>query len=170
MSSPTTSGAAVAVLDLPPRISEVDELEAAAQHLRALASSLDVSEVTATRCLALVPVVTSATNALGALSVRLSARVAESRMAIPGGGDAADNLARAAGTSRAAARRRMKDAERVTEHPATAAALAQGEISEAQAATIARTEEAAPGSEPKLLELARAGSADAVDDEARRIR
>jgi hypothetical protein len=68
------------------------------------------------------------------------------------------------------AARRIRDAERLDDHPATATAVARGEVSERQAAEIARTDDAVPGSEGPLLERARGASFNDVDDEARRIR
>jgi HNH endonuclease/Domain of unknown function (DUF222) len=75
-------------------------------------------------------------------------------------------LARAAGTTVAAARSSLATVELVEECPATDAAVRSGEVSLAQAAEIVSV----PGHESELLELARSSALGPVRDRARKRR
>jgi Domain of unknown function (DUF222) len=88
----------------------------------------------------------------------LAARVEESRAwARAGDRSAEDHLARKAGTSRGAARSGLETSKRLRQLPATEAALRRGELSQAQAETIADAAAANPSAERSLLEVARQG-------------
>jgi len=84
--------------------------------------------------------------------------------------DAADWLARAAGTSRGEAAMAMAVVGSADPASTVGAALAAGELSLRQAEAITRTEAACPGSADELVALARQSSVAALQDEARRRR
>ncbi len=72
--------------------------------------------------------------------------------------DAADWLARASGTSMVEAKAALATAVALRDMPGTRAAATAGELSLAQATELARTEAECPGSEAKLLPIAKTGS------------
>jgi len=84
--------------------------------------------------------------------------------------DAATWLARSLGSSAGQARAALDTAGALHKLPSTKAALAAGELSLSQAAEIAKTEAARPGSEQQLLALARSHSLRALKEAARRRR
>jgi hypothetical protein len=84
--------------------------------------------------------------------------------------DAADWLARAAGSSRGEAQAAMATASALAPGSPTGAALAAGDISTKQAQVIARTEAECPGAEAELVELAKRSSLAALEDEGRHLR
>jgi len=88
----------------------------------------------------------------------LAARVEESRAwARAGDRSAEEHLARKAGTSRGAARSGLATSKRLRRLPATEAALRRGELSRAQAETIADAAAVNPAAEQSLLKEARSG-------------
>jgi hypothetical protein len=88
----------------------------------------------------------------------LAERVEESRAwARAGERTAEDHLARKAGISRGAARSGLETSKRLRRLPATEAALRRGELSRAQAETIADAAAVNPSAEQSLLEVARQG-------------
>jgi hypothetical protein len=84
--------------------------------------------------------------------------------------DAADWLARAAGSSRGEAQAAIATVAALAPGSPTGAALAAGEVSLKQAQVIVRTAAECPGAEPELLELAKRSSLAAIEDEGRRRR
>jgi Domain of unknown function DUF222./HNH endonuclease. len=84
--------------------------------------------------------------------------------------DAADWLARAAGTSTVEARMQLETARALEEMPDTRAAVTAGELSMAQASEVVKTEAACPGSEAELLAVAKAGSLKTLRDQGRKWR
>ncbi len=82
--------------------------------------------------------------------------------------DGADWLAKQAGTSRAEARTDLETANSLADMPATADAVAKGEVSIKEAAEVARGEAVCPGSEEELVELAKASGLGAVKEEVRK--
>ena len=84
--------------------------------------------------------------------------------------DPADWLAMATGTNTTDARRVIETAEQVKNCPQTEQAWRAGEISSAQASEIAQTEAARPGSETKLLRLAKAQPLRALRQQAKHDR
>jgi hypothetical protein len=79
--------------------------------------------------------------------------------------DGPDWLAKQAGTSRSEARNDLETAGSLPDLPATADALANGEVSIREAAEVARGEAAEPGSEEELVELAKTSGLGALRDE-----
>jgi hypothetical protein len=101
----------------------------------------------------------------------LAARVDESRAwARAGDRTAEEHLARKAGTSRGAARRGIETSKRVQSLPATEAALRRGELSPAQAETIADASAVNPGAEQSLLQVARQGDLEELRARAHRAK
>ncbi|MGH9038143.1 MAG: DUF222 domain-containing protein [Acidimicrobiia bacterium] len=84
--------------------------------------------------------------------------------------DAADWLARAAGTSTGEARTQLETALALGEMPDTRAAVTAGELSLAQASEVVKTEAACPGSEAELLAVAKGGSLKVLRDASRKRR
>src|SRR4051812_21739597 len=81
-----------------------------------------------------------------------------------------DWLASATGTTSTEARRAIETAEAIGNCPATEQAWRTGEISQAQAAEIAKTEAVRPGSEADLLETGRTAPLRALKEKARHER
>ncbi|MGH9125437.1 MAG: DUF222 domain-containing protein [Acidimicrobiales bacterium] len=111
------------------------------------------------------------------VAAQLGARAAECHTHRRRGySSAAAWLANTSGTSHADARRALEAARRLADNPAateaTAAAVAAGDISIAQAGEIAAAEDKAPGSEQPLLALARDPKTGLhrLQEEARRLR
>jgi Domain of unknown function (DUF222) len=101
----------------------------------------------------------------------LAGRVDESRAwARAGDRSAEEHLARRAGTSRGAARRGLACSKGLRGLPATEAALRRGELSQAQAETIADAAAVNPGAEQALLETARAGNLVRLREQANRAK
>src|SRR4051812_49770112 len=84
--------------------------------------------------------------------------------------DAADWLASTTGTSSVDARRAIATAEGMASCPQTDKAWRAGEVSQAQAAEIAKTEAVRPGSEGELLETARKAPMRQLKEQAQRLR
>ena len=82
--------------------------------------------------------------------------------------DGADWLAQTTGQSRAEARSELGTAGSLADLPATADALAHGEVSLKEAAEVARGEAERPGSEDELVALAKAQGLGAVKEEVRK--
>src|SRR5256885_5635809 len=81
-----------------------------------------------------------------------------------------DWLAGKGGITRGAARRHLDTAKKLDNCPSTKARLQDGTLSLDQADEIASTEEAVPGSEPELLDLAKYKSLGELKERARDIR
>lgn len=84
--------------------------------------------------------------------------------------DAADWLARTAGTSAGKAKTQLETARALGELPETRAAVTAGELSLAQASEVVRTEAACPGSEADLLTVAKTGSLKTLRETGRKRR
>jgi hypothetical protein len=101
----------------------------------------------------------------------LAARVDESRAwARAGDRSPEEHLARKAGTSRGAARRGLACSKGLRGLPATEAALRRGELSPAQAETIADAAAVNPGAEQALLDTARTGNLMRLREHANRAK
>jgi hypothetical protein len=101
----------------------------------------------------------------------LTARVDESRAADRSGHrDTAELLARKAGTSTGAARRRLETSKKLTELAATGDALRKGELSADQAEVVAGAAAANPAAEQALLERAYTPSFAELREDALRAR
>jgi uncharacterized protein DUF222/HNH endonuclease len=110
-------------------------------------------------------------KACAAARARAAVRAAECRSHERRGfPDAAEWLARAAGSSRGEAQAAMATASALAPGSPTASALAAGDVSLKQAQVIARTEAECPGAEAELVELAKRSSLAALEDEGRRRR
>lgn len=142
-----------------------------ARTLRHALAELDPSLVTGDDAALLAEELAATEKACAAGRARAAVRAAECRSHERRGfPDAADWLARAAGTSRGDAAAAMATAAAADRLPATAASLAAGRLSLGQAQVIARTEAECPGSEADLLALAQGSSLASLQDEARRRR
>src|SRR5437764_8310980 len=114
--------------------------------------ALEPDVLRADDCAILVEQLAQLSKACSAAMARLAAKAEASREHCRQGFvDGADWLANAAGTSSVEARRALDAAGAVENCPETAAAWRSGEISQAQAAEIAKTEAVRPGSESGLL-------------------
>ena len=124
-----------------------------------------------TDCARLAERLAVAEKACAGLRARAAARAAECG-AHRGFGYAqpADWLAKVSGSSVGEAKAALETAASLPEVPEVREALAVGELSLAQAAEIARTEETRPGSAAVLVDVARRRGLQAVRDEGRRIR
>jgi hypothetical protein len=101
----------------------------------------------------------------------LTARVDESRAAPRSGHrDTAELLAKKAGTSTGAARRRLETSKKLSELPATGDALRNGELSADQAEVLAGAASANPAAERSLLKRAQTASFAELREEALRAR
>jgi len=146
-------------------------LLAAARELREALAGFDPAAYTGEQCAAAVEELAVTEKACAAARARAAARAAACGSHRRSGyADAADWLAREAGSTSAEARAELLAAAAVEERPATRAALVSGELSLAQAAEIARTACSVPGSEAELLALAKDHSLGALREAARRRR
>jgi len=122
-------------------------------------------------CARLVTKLARAEKALAAARVRAAARAAESNEHRKDGfADPSEWLSRHAGTSARNARDQLDTMKRLELCPDTRDAVASGELSLGQAEEIVRTEEQAPGSESRLLRLAKETGLSKLRDEARTVR
>jgi len=145
-------------------------LEAAAEF-RAALSAFDAALVSGADCAVLVEQLARIRKACAAAEARAAARAAACRAHTERGyRDAADWLARAGGSSKGEARAALGVAGAADRCPATAQALAAGELSLRQAEIITSTEAACPGSESELVALARRSDLASLRDEGRRRR
>ncbi|GEM_PF-1245743 len=81
---------------------------------------------------------------------------------------AAEQLARATGTTLGTARKAVEVARRLQRQPEVAGAVRAGELSRAQAELVSSAVEASPSAAPRLLEVARTGSLAELAEEAGR--
>ena len=101
----------------------------------------------------------------------LAGRVAESQAwARAGDRSAEEHLARTAGTSRGAARRSLACSKQLHDLPGTQAALRRGELSQAQAETIAEAAAVNPAAERSLLQAAQSESLGRLRERANRAK
>jgi hypothetical protein len=84
--------------------------------------------------------------------------------------DAADWLAKQTGTTPGQARKHLKNAAKLDDHPDTRDALLAGEVSMDQASEILDAAGEVPGSEKDLLDLAKEGDLRRLKDKARDVR
>jgi hypothetical protein len=146
-------------------------LLAAARALRGVAAAFEPGLFSGAECAVVVEELAAAEKACAAARARAAARAADcGAHRLKGFVDAADWVARIAGTSAFEARTAMETAKAVAELPRTRAALAAGELSLAQAHELARTEAECPGSEAELVEVARTESLKTLKERARKHR
>lgn len=115
--------------------------------------------------------VTSAERWLAASRTQLAKRIADTaEWRRHGDRSAAQYLAHKTGTDVGTAMSMLDTAERLEAAPGTAAALANGEISEAQAKVVAKAVEHDPSAEDELLDTAKRSSHKRLRDACRRVR
>src|SRR5436305_2966565 len=119
-------------------------------------SGLDADLLSVEECASLVEELARVGKACESARARLAAKAAAGMAHVRRGFvDPADWLAGATGTTSTEARRALDTAEGMTTCPATEQAWRSGEISQAQAGEIAKTEAVRPGSETALLDTAK---------------
>src|SRR5438105_4627439 len=134
-------------------------------------AALDVELLSVEQCAELVDQLATAGKACDAARARAAARAAAgSAHRRRGYVDAADWLADATGTSSRQARRAIDTAQEVHDCPDTDEAWRSGEISQDQAAAIAKTEAKRPGSAAELLDTARRRPLRALKERAQQLR
>ncbi len=127
------------------------------EAVRAYASGFDPALVAPGERAAALQALGAIEKTAAALACLLAAHTAA---ASPPGSQAgvADLLARASGTSRAAARRAMETAGRLAAQPEVAEAVRSGRLSWDQAELVSKAAEAAPSATGELLDLAQSSS------------
>lgn len=149
----------------------LDGLMAACESLGAVLSALDPALLSGSHCAETVEVLARLEKRSAAARSRLAVRAKECRAFKDRGfPDATSWLAQACGSSGGHARALLAVAVAVESCPATAEALAAGEVSLEQAAEIAKTAKAVPGSEEKMLLLASSMGLAGLREEGRRCR
>ncbi|MGH9039239.1 MAG: DUF222 domain-containing protein [Acidimicrobiia bacterium] len=144
---------------------------AAARGFRQLLVTSDPRLSAGEDCAAAAEELAATEKACAAARARFAARAAEcGAHRRKGFADAADWLARAAGTSTVDAKAVLDTVTALAAMPDTGAAVTAGELSLAQAAEVARTEAACPGSEGEMLAVARGGSLKTLKDQGRKRR
>jgi len=140
----------------------------AVRALSGLLASFEPEAFSGDDCATLSEELGRAEKACAAARVRAAARAAETGAHHRRGhANAADWLARIAGSSVGQARAALDTAGALREGPATKEALVAGELSLAQAGEITRTEAACPGTEAELVALAKGSSLGVLRDSAR---
>ena len=143
------------------------EVDALVRSLRAF----DPDTYSGSDCARLVTKFARAEKAFAVARVRAAARAAEcNEHRKEGFADPSEWLSRHAGTTARDARGQLDTMKRLELCPSTRDAVASGELSLGQADEIVRTEEQVPGSETKLLPLAKKSSLSKLRDEARKVR
>src|SRR5438105_1683319 len=134
-------------------------------------AALDVELLSVEQCATLVGQLAKVGKACDAARARLAARAAAGAAHRRRGYvDAADWLADATSTSSHHAKRTIETASQLGDCPATDQAWRSGEISQDQAAEIAKTEQKRPGSEAELLDTARRCARGALKERAQQLR
>jgi hypothetical protein len=143
----------------------------AARVLRGAAAAFEPGLFSGAECAVVVEELAAAEKACAAARARAAVRAADcGAHRLRGFVDAADWLARAAGTFAVQAKTAMETARAVEEMPHTRAALVAGELSLAQAHEVVRTVVECPGSEAELVEVARTESLKTLRERARKHR
>jgi hypothetical protein len=141
------------------------------QEFRAALVQFEPGAYSAADCAVLVEELATAEKACAAARVRAAVRAGSCGAHQERGFAAAsDWMARAAGTSVAAAKTALDMAAALDDLPGVRAALNAGELSLAQVRELVKTEAECPGSAAELLDLARSQSLKTLKEEARRRR
>jgi Domain of unknown function (DUF222) len=149
----------------------LEELRAQEAAVKALCAALDPESIPLPDVPAAHACVVAMRKAIAGAETRLARRVDESRVwQRAGAADAAEYLARAGGTSTAAARSALDSSRKLRRCPEVEAAVAQGELSEPQAAAIADAASVNPGAAPELLRTAGEVSLGELRDECARAK
>ena len=139
--------------------------------LRGAAAAFEPGLVSGVECAVVVEELAATEKACAAARARAAVRAADcGAHRHKGFADAADWVARAAGTSAVEAKTALETAKALEKMPHTRAALEAGELSLAQAYEVARTEVECPGSEVELVAVARTESLKALKERARKHR
>lgn len=151
--------------------SDAGTVESAIESLEHALLSVDPISLSGPECAALADRLGRTGRALAAARFGLILRAADLG-GYPGAGtfDAADWVAAMDGASRSEALSLLRTADHLDRLPATARALAGGEISVRQAREVARTATEVPAAEAALLDVARRSDVTFLRDEARRVR
>ncbi len=141
----------------------------AAEELRKEISAFDPALYSGADCARLAEALAQAEKACAAARARAAARaVACGAHQALGYADGADWLAQTTGALRAEARAELETAGSLPDLPATAAALAKGELSLKEAAEVARGQAGGAGSEDELVALAKSSGLGPLRDEVRK--
>jgi hypothetical protein len=144
---------------------------AAAAALREALSGFDAGVFSGDDCARIAEELASTSKACVAAQMIAAARAAECKAhQARGFNDAADWLARQTGNTPGQARKSLKNAAKLDDHPDTRDALLAGEVSMDQAGEILDTAEDVPGSEKDLLDLAKDGDLRQLKEKARDVR
>ena len=142
-----------------------------ARDLRSLLAVFDARVLSGSDCLALADELGATEKACAAAGQLAALRAVDCRAhEHKGFRDGADWLARQSGTTAGRAKRNLKTASKLDEHPETKQALLQGQVSLDQAGEILQAAEEVPGSEKALLDLAKDGDLSRVREKARDTR
>jgi hypothetical protein len=148
-----------------------NELLAAVDALSVLLVDFDPSLLSGAECVTVVETLAAIEKRCAAARIRAAARAADCRApAAKGFPDPVEWLARQSGTTTGEARNALKTASLLDDCPQTRDALVAGELSVGQAGEIVRTEAECPGSEEKLLSLARTTGMTGLREAARKTR
>lgn len=138
------------------------------QEFRAALVQFEPAGYSGDDCAVLVEELATAEKACAAARVRAAVRAGSCGAHRERGfADASDWMARAAGTSSAAAKSALDMAAALDDLPGVRAALNAGELSLAQVRELVKTEAACPGSATELLDTARSQSLKTLKDKAR---
>jgi hypothetical protein len=147
----------------------VSRLSELAGQLGREISAFDPALYSGADCALLAEVLSKTAKACAGAAARAAARAVSCGAHQEAGfADGADWLAQATGSTRAEARADLGTALSLDGLPATAGALAKGEVSMRQAAEVAKGEADVPGSEEELVDLARSSGLGALRDEVRK--
>lgn len=136
--------------------------------LQAVLADFEVATYTGLDCARIADELAATEKACAAARILAARRAAEcGAHRARGFSDAAAWIAKQSGTTRSQAKDALTTAERLGQLPDTKEAFLHGQVSLAQAAEIARSEQDAPGGEAILLDAARNGDLGNVRDRAR---
>ena len=141
------------------------------KSIAAYAAGFDAALVTCADAKSIVAEAVAAENMLATIKAMAARRAAEcGSWRTEGDRSAAHELARVSGSTVGKAKEALETAERLGGLPAVEAAARSGELSPTKAALVADAASAAPGSETRLLELAKTASVGEVADECARTK
>ena len=144
---------------------------AAAAALREALSGFDAGVFSGDDCALIAEELTTTEKACAAAARMAALRASECKShQARGFNDAADWLAKQTGTTPGQARKSLRNAGKLDDHPDTRDALLAGKVSMDQAGEILDTAGEVPGSEKELLDLAKEGDLRQLKDKARDVR
>ena len=150
----------------------VEIVDQATEAMRSVLASVEVDCLSGPDAEAMLEAFVRAERVAALGKMTMARRVADTNRWAAGGTSRSpeDFLSRKTGSSRGGAGRMLEAADRLRELPRTTQALAQGELSEAQAEEVSKAALADPTAEPALLEEAKKGDPKALSDKCRRVR